>query len=109
MADNKKSRSNIRNTGLSFQKTIVEICKEYNRIGIAKIEKVDPPTRIIGTGYKKRIIFMENPFPDFAGTWTAYGGRSIHLEAKSKLKFDSLPCSIALRLSVIVSSESSPA
>lgn len=52
----------------------------YERNGVATIKKVDPPTLTLGGG--RRTVLLENPWLDFAGTWTARGGRSIIIEAK---------------------------
>lgn len=79
----KASRSNYGNDGRSFQKEIERTCGGYQSRRAATIRKVDPPTRLIGTGANRKVIFLANPFLDFVGTWTARHGRAIVLECKS--------------------------
>lgn len=87
-----------RNLGTSFEQEIERSCGTYAMNRIAKIHKCDPPTKVIG----KKIIYIENPFPDFVGSWTEKNGRALVFEAKrtekamlavserSGLKFDQL-------------------
>lgn len=75
------NKSNDR--GKSLQSRLESIWEGYRKAGRAKIEKVDPPVKVMGSGAKRRVIFMDNPFVDYAGAWTEQGGRSIHIEAKS--------------------------
>lgn len=83
------ARTNARNTGKAFEKEIERICGAYHSKRAAIIKKVDPPTRLIwyddkSTGKKAtRVIFLPNPFLDFAGVWTARHARAIFVEAKS--------------------------
>lgn len=70
-------------TGKDFEKNLEDVFAAYKRRGIAKIEKVDPPVRVIGGGKFRKIIFLENPWLDYAGTWTEFGGRQLIIEAKS--------------------------
>lgn len=70
-------------TGKDFEKLLEAIFTGYHNRGIAKIEKVDPPVRVVGGGKARRIIFLENPWLDYAGTWSEMGGRMLILEAKS--------------------------
>lgn len=72
----------MKNDGRSLQKEIEMIADEYERRGIARLKKVDPPLKIIGTGIHRQTIFLDNPFVDFVGTWTARGGRGLFIEAK---------------------------
>lgn len=76
----------ISNQGKQLQETIAACAAYYAHRGIAKIHKVDPPCRIVGAGFKRKTIYLENPFVDFIGTWAARGGRTIALEAKSTEK-----------------------
>lgn len=69
----KKAKAN----GDAAESLIKTICLEYERLGIARLEKVDPPTRFIG---KKRIIYLQNPFLDLVGSWK---GKAVFLEVKS--------------------------
>lgn len=77
------ARTNASNDGRGFQKELEATCGAYQARRTATIRKVDPPTRLVGTGAKRRVIFLPNPFLDFAGSWTARHGRAIVLEAKS--------------------------
>lgn len=76
-------RTNLRNDGRGFQKEIETTCGAYQSRRTATIRKVDPPTRVVGTGAARRVIFVANPWLDFAGSWTSKGGRAIFFEAKS--------------------------
>lgn len=71
--------------GKWLQDEIARISDDYERRGLARIKKVDPPLRIIGNPFKGkgRVIPLTNPFLDFMGTWTARAGRTIVIEAKS--------------------------
>lgn len=77
------ARTNASNTGKGFEVLLSRIFAAYEDRRIATFSKVEPPTRIIGTGLARKIIYLRNPFLDFTGTWTAQGGRAIHIEAKS--------------------------
>jgi penicillin-binding protein-related factor A (putative recombinase) len=72
-----------RNDGRHFEKDLQTICSHYADRGTALIQKVEPPVRVIGWGPQRKVIFLENPFLDFTGVWTAEGGRAINFEAKS--------------------------
>lgn len=72
---------NAANDGRSFQKFLDLLFAEYERLGIASIRKVDPPTRVVGTGKLRKVIFMANPWLDYAGVIN--GGRMVAIEAKS--------------------------
>jgi hypothetical protein len=76
-------RTNWKNDGRAFQKEIELTAIGYLNRGIAKLEKVDPPVRIIGGGPSRRVIFLANPWLDWAGTWTEKYGRSLFIESKS--------------------------
>lgn len=71
--------------GKWLQDEITRIADDYERRGIARLKKVDPPLRIIGNPFKGkgRVIPLANPFLDFMGAWTARQGRVIVIEAKS--------------------------
>lgn len=73
-------RRNFINDGKAFEKELEKVFAEYQFRGIMRLAKVDPPTRIIGPG---RIVYLENPFLDYCGSWTKRGGRAIFIEAKS--------------------------
>jgi hypothetical protein len=82
--------TNRANDGRAFEERIQTTLTHY--AGIMRVKKVDPPSRVMGGGAARRVIFLENPFLDFGGAWTARGGRAIFFEAKStkdhKLRFD---------------------
>lgn len=87
-------RLNRTNDGRSFQQSIITTLTAYESKNLMRVRKVDPPSRVLGGGKSaRRVIFMENPFLDFAGAWTGAGGRAVFFEAKStsdhKLRFDS--------------------
>ena len=75
------------NDGRGFQDRIVRTASAYRALKVLKLEKVDPPTRIIPGN---KILFMENPWPDFVGVF--HDGRMLAIEAKStadgRLPFD---------------------
>jgi len=83
--------SNAANDGRGFEKSLQTICAIYEERGQAYFEKCEPPTRTVGWGASRKVIYMGNPFLDFNGTWTAEGGRAIHFEAKSTSE-PVLPC-----------------
>ena len=83
--------SNFNNDGRGFEKDLVRICELYKERGRAKLEKVEPPVRIIGWGPNRKVIFLPNPYLDFTGCWTEAGNRSLHFEAKSTTD-PRLPC-----------------
>lgn len=86
-------RTNRRNTGIPFQTKIDSTAKQYQAARWLRLRKVDPPTRVLGGGGSRRIIFQPNPFLDFVGCWTERHGRMVVIECKStskpKLLFDS--------------------
>lgn len=75
-------RTNRKNTGKSFEHELELLFKGLEARRIARIRKVDPPTRIIGGGGFRRVIFLPNPFLDYAGA-ICRSGRAVFLEAKS--------------------------
>ena len=72
----------MRNDGTAWERTVQDICDEYERKGIMRVKKVSPPTLVIN----KRVVHLPNPFPDFVGSFTSYGGRMIALEVKSTME-----------------------
>lgn len=80
------SAANYSNDGRSFERSIETINGQYERQHRATISKVEPPCRILGWGAARRVIFLESPWLDFSGCWTANGGRAIHFEAKSTIE-----------------------
>lgn len=76
-------RSNRSNDGRSFQKEIERTCGAYHSRRVAVLRKCDPPTRLVGSGAQRRVLFMANPFLDFVGTWTTHHGRALFIECKS--------------------------
>ncbi len=57
--------------------------KEYQFKGVMRLKRVSPPTRIIGGGASRKVIFLQNPFHDWIGVWTQGGGRMVVIECKS--------------------------
>jgi len=77
-------RTNASNDGRGFQSELERTNLGYEQRGIAVLQKVDPPVRILGGGRNvRKVIFMKNPFNDYIGTWTARYGRALFIEAKS--------------------------
>lgn len=76
-------RTNWKNDGRAFQKSIALTGLGYDQAMIATLAKVDPPNFIVGTGQLRRVIFKANPFLDFIGVWTSRHGRMLMVEAKS--------------------------
>ena len=83
--------TNWKNDGRSFEKSLQQICRIYAEQGRAKFEKVEPPTRTIGAGHFRKVIYLPNPFLDFQGCWTTAGNRACAFEAKSTTD-PTLPC-----------------
>jgi penicillin-binding protein-related factor A (putative recombinase) len=78
-------RSNVKNTGLSFQKEIETTGKGYQKSeeGIL-FHKVDFPLRIVGTKENRKFIPQRNPFLDYSGVvWIGDRGYRLDFEAKS--------------------------
>ena len=67
------------NTGKPFEHRMETVLAQYSSKGLMRLKKVDPPTKIIG----RKVIFLENPFLDYAGSWTEASGRSVFCECKS--------------------------
>ena len=83
-------RTNAKNTGKQLEKLLDSIHADYRLRGIADLEKVDPPVRVLGGGFKRRVIFKENPFLDYMGAITE-SGQLLMIEAKSTADA-TLPC-----------------
>lgn len=83
------TKSNAKNDGRRFEDLFARVADQYHFRKLMRLEKVGPPVRFAGPG---RIIFLENPFPDWTGTWTERGGRTVMLETKSTAD-DKLPIS----------------
>lgn len=84
------ARTNAGFTGKDFEKEIEQTAGVYNSRRIARLQKVDPPVAVIwipdpaNPGKKRqRVIFKRNPWLDFAGVWSARGGRALLVECKS--------------------------
>ena len=71
------------NTGSDFQKMLEAVFEGYEKRGIAKLRKVEMPVKVFGPPQKRKVVFLENPWLDYAGTWTEIGGRMLIIEAKS--------------------------
>lgn len=71
------------NSGKLFEKQIQETAWAYERARILKLEKVDPPTRIIPSPKGPRIIYQKSTYLDFVGSWIEAGGRMVTIEVKS--------------------------
>ena len=70
-------------SGSDFEDEIRLVCEFYLAHGIARLEKVDPPTRTFrGPGGATRTVLLPSPFLDFTGCWTEYGGRCLQIECK---------------------------
>ena len=71
------------NSGKPFEKMLEHVFDAYRACGIMDIRKTDPPVKVVGTGVRRQVIFMDNPWVDFLGSWREKSGRMIALEAKS--------------------------
>ena len=69
--------------GKAFQSRIESIFLGYRKASRADMEKIDPPLKVYGTAARRSVVFLENPWLDYAGTWTEQGGRALFIEAKS--------------------------
>lgn len=75
--------NNFRNDGRDLEATFAATCEAYFSSRVLRLTKVEPPVRVVGWGANRKIIFLENPFPDWTGAWTERGGRSLMIETKS--------------------------
>lgn len=73
----------LSNTGKTFEKVLTHVFYAYRSTGIMDVRKTDPPVKVVGTGGRRQVIFMDNPWVDFLGAWKERSGRMIALEAKS--------------------------
>lgn len=78
--------------GIAFEGDLKLTMDAYREAGIADIEKVGPPTVSIRKPgrSKPEIRFLANPWLDFTGCWNEFGGKMIHVEAKTTIT-DQLP------------------
>lgn len=81
-------RPNARNDGRDFQKQLEATCAEYHRRRVAYLRKVDAPVRVFwkqeANGTRRQVVvFLQNPWLDFVGTWIARRSRTLLIEAKS--------------------------
>lgn len=77
-----KAHANARNDGRRFEDLLERVLAQYEGAGFMRVRKVDPPTKVFGG----RVVFLENPFPDFVGVWKEAAGRMVAFEAKSTLE-----------------------
>lgn len=75
--------SNARNDGRGFEEQMSKTCAAYFHARVMRLEKCEPPARILYKPGGRDVIFLENPFLDFVGTWTERSGRAVLIEAKS--------------------------
>lgn len=83
----------------SFEGRLGQQCLKLDIFERALIHKVDPPSRVVNYGRgEKRIIYLENPFLDFHGTYWQTPGqpRPIVFEAKTTQGKHSLAVSTSL-------------
>jgi len=79
----KSAPSNALNNGKTFESRILAISKLYEEQHLLRLRKVEAPTLTLGRKPSTRTIYLENPFLDFVGTWTAREGRAVFIECKS--------------------------
>lgn len=70
------------NTGKPFEAMLEMVFEHYQYKDIAKIHKVDPPTKTFLKNGKRFTINLESPFMDYIGVENGTG-RCIIIEAKS--------------------------
>tara|TARA_R110000782_G_scaffold12895_4_gene38131 strand:+ start:250 stop:768 length:519 start_codon:yes stop_codon:yes gene_type:complete len=81
--DNQAAGRAAKASGDGLEYEIGLICDAYAQQGLAKIHKVDPPTRLVRQGKKVFGVQLPSPFIDWIGSWTKRGGRLVHLESKN--------------------------
>jgi len=86
-----RTRTNAQNDGKSFEKIMTQIGEAYDRRGVMRIVKAEPPTFRMKKNGETIIGERANPFLDYAGTWTERGGRALFIEAKSTTDSTTLP------------------
>lgn len=67
------------NQGKWFESLVEQVTTNYERKGIMRLRKVDPPTFM----YNGQWVRKQSPFLDYVGTWTERNGRAIFLECKT--------------------------
>ena len=83
--------SNHANDGRQFEVTLERICRIYAERRLARFCKTEPPTRTFGTSFNRKVIYLPNPFLDYAGCISSMGNRAAFWEAKSTSE-PTLPC-----------------
>lgn len=81
-----RGRTNLSNDGRAFQDRVLAVAQEYERQGLLMLRPCTPPARIVGSGPRRKVIFLPSPWLDFCGAWTERGGRMVVIEAKSCAK-----------------------
>ncbi len=76
------SRASAKN-GSTFEAAITRTLEAYRVYGVCDVEKVEPPIKTFGTPQNRKVIFLENPFLDFIGSWTEMAGKLLVIECKS--------------------------
>lgn len=84
-------RRNRFNDGGAFEEMFLRTCECYHAQQVLRLSKVEPPTKVIKDSNNerlrgRRVIFLENPFPDFLGVWTERNGRALMIETKSSME-----------------------
>lgn len=75
---------NLKNDGRTFEDAFQKTADAYFNARILRLCKVEPPVKVLGFNESnRRVIFLENPYPDWTGAWTERGGRSLMIETKS--------------------------
>lgn len=75
--------SNHANDGRAFEELFKKTCDAYFHKRLLRLTKVEPPVRVLGFGPARKVIFLENPFSDWIGSWSERGGRMLLIETKS--------------------------
>lgn len=78
----RRLRTNLTNTGGAAQKLFEMAAATYEQQGLLMLRKTDPPVRHV----RGRVIFLDNPWLDYAGCWAERGGPMLCLEVKSTVK-----------------------
>lgn len=89
MATNRKRKS-VAGPGGAFEQEIESTAEAYQVAGLAYIQKIDPPVKVLRQGKKTIVILKKNPYLDFVGCWHERGGRMLMFEVKKNEKL-SLP------------------
>lgn len=72
-------KSPAANKGRWLEEVILGTAAQYEREGVMRLRKVDPPLVLL----RGQWILKASPFLDFVGSWTERMGRAIFIEAKS--------------------------